>query len=123
MLARKQISKDVIETGDNIREIREAAGMTQAELGLAVDMPYNSISRYENSEREMGIGTLFKLADGLHTTPDKLGPERFRERKDTDPRMDELSELFSGLDESSKQMAFQSMKAMLIGLGTQKKGA
>lgn len=118
-MAKKQISKDVIETGDNIREMREAAGMTQSELGIAVDMPYNSISRYELGEVEMGIGTLFKIAEGLHTTPDKLAPERFQEKKETDPRLDELSELFSKLDENSKQMAFQSIEAMLIGFGAQ----
>lgn len=72
-------SNDVYEVGGKIREAREAAGLTQEQLAERANISGNAISRYETGESEMRIGTLFKIADGLGTSPEELMPDRFAE--------------------------------------------
>lgn len=55
-----------------LREIRLAKGITQLKLAMDLNMNQNSISRYENEEREADYKTLVAFADYFHVSVDYL---------------------------------------------------
>ena len=46
-----------------LKELREARHLSQVRLAMELSMSQNSISRYENREREAGYETLIAIAD------------------------------------------------------------
>lgn len=55
-----------------IKELRKAQKITQLKMALDLNMSQNTISRYENGEREPGIAELIRIADYFHVTIDYL---------------------------------------------------
>ena len=55
-----------------LKELRSKKGISQLKLALDLDMNQNSISRYENLEREADYSTLIKFADYFGVTLDFL---------------------------------------------------
>ena len=56
--------------GDQIRNIREALGMTQAQLAERSGLTQSMIAEIENGRREnLGLSTVKKLAEGLNCHP------------------------------------------------------
>ena len=55
-----------------LKEIRKAKGISQLKLALDLNMNQNTISRYENGEREPGIRELILLADYFRVSVDYL---------------------------------------------------
>jgi transcriptional regulator with XRE-family HTH domain len=51
--------------GEKLRALREAAGMTQAQLALASGIPLGTIREYEQVKRDPLLLTAVKLAAGL----------------------------------------------------------
>ena len=51
--------------GANLRRLREAAGLTQMELGNRCDMQNSVISRYERGLRDPQLEAIAALARGL----------------------------------------------------------
>jgi transcriptional regulator with XRE-family HTH domain len=51
--------------GEKLRELREAAGLTQAALAAASKVPIGTIRDYEQVRREPLLSTAFKLAKGI----------------------------------------------------------
>lgn len=49
----------------NLRRLREAAGLTQMQLGNRCDMDNSVISRYERGERDPQLEAIAALARGL----------------------------------------------------------
>lgn len=58
--------------GKKICELRNAAGMTQEELGDRAGVSYAQISQIERGIREPGIKTLKLIADTFGTSVDGL---------------------------------------------------
>jgi transcriptional regulator with XRE-family HTH domain len=56
----------------NLRELREAAGMTQMELSDASGLHLTEISRLEQGRRDPRLTTLVRLAVGLGVSPAAL---------------------------------------------------
>ena len=46
-----------------LKELREAKHLSQVRLAMDLNLSQNSISRYENMEREAGYETLLMIAD------------------------------------------------------------
>ncbi len=46
-----------------LKEIRKSKKLTQVKVGMDLNMSQNTVSRYENGEREPGISELIKFAD------------------------------------------------------------
>ncbi len=46
-----------------LKEIRKSKKLTQVKVGIDLNMSQNTVSRYENGEREPGISELIKFAD------------------------------------------------------------
>ena len=62
--------------GERLKELRLAAGMTQDELAEKTGIKKQSISRYENSEREPNIRTAKRIADALGVTLESMSTEK-----------------------------------------------
>lgn len=55
-----------------LKELREAKHLSQVRLAMDLNLSQNSISRYENMEREAGYETLIMIADYFHVSLDYL---------------------------------------------------
>lgn len=55
-----------------LKELRKDKKISQLKLALDLDMNQNSISRYENCEREADYATLIKFADYFGVSIDYL---------------------------------------------------
>lgn len=55
-----------------LKELRKRRGISQLRLALELGMNQNSISRYENGEREADYRTLICLADYFNVSIDYL---------------------------------------------------
>lgn len=65
-----------------IKELRNELHITQLKMALDLNMSQNTISRYENGEREPGITELICIADYFHVSIDYLvGRSNHREYK------------------------------------------
>lgn len=55
-----------------LKELREARHLSQVRLAMELNLSQNSISRYENREREAGYETLVAMADYFQVSLDYL---------------------------------------------------
>ena len=55
-----------------LKELRKQRRLSQLKLAMDLNMNQNSISRYENGEREADYATLIKLADYFVVSVDYL---------------------------------------------------
>ena len=55
-----------------LRELRRARHITQLKMALDLNMSQNTISRYENGEREPGVTELIRIADYFRVSIDYL---------------------------------------------------
>lgn len=55
-----------------LRELRKSRHITQLQLAMELNLTQNTISRYENGEREPGITELIRFADYFHVSVDYL---------------------------------------------------
>ena len=55
-----------------LRELRKSRGISQLKLAIDLNMNQNSISRYENGEREADYATLILFADYFDVSVDYL---------------------------------------------------
>ena len=55
-----------------LKELRKAKGISQLKLAMDLNMNQNTISRYENGEREPGINELIRIADYFNVSVDYL---------------------------------------------------
>ena len=55
-----------------LKELRKQRRLSQLKLAMDLNMNQNSISRYENGEREADYATLIKLADYFDVSADYL---------------------------------------------------
>ena len=55
-----------------LRELREEKGISQLKLAMDLNMNQNSISRYENEQREADYNTLIRFADYFDVSIDYL---------------------------------------------------
>lgn len=98
--------------GKKIQEVRKAAHMTQEQLSeeMGGTCTNKVISRYEKGKVEMGVQTLIDIAENLQVPVDTLMPERVQVH--TEPKDDEMSRLFSGLNEKNKEMLLNMARMM-----------
>lgn len=66
-----------------LKELRKKKGISQLKLAMDLDMNQNSISRYENHEREADYKTLITFADYFDVSIDYLlertdNPNRYK---------------------------------------------
>jgi transcriptional regulator with XRE-family HTH domain len=59
-----------LHVGSQLRLARELAGLTQTEVGRALDMSFQVIQKYEQGEIRISASRLFQLARLLRKSPD-----------------------------------------------------
>ena len=62
----------MVNFGERLKELRQAAGLTQKQLADKIWVTKASISYYEQSERNPSPEVLMKLANAFHVTTDYL---------------------------------------------------
>jgi len=55
-----------------LKELRQTKGISQLKLAMDLGLNQNSVSRYENNEREADYATLIKIADYFNVSIDYL---------------------------------------------------
>lgn len=55
-----------------IKELRKQKGITQLKMAMDLNMNQNTVSRYENEEREAGYKELIMIADYFDVSIDYL---------------------------------------------------
>lgn len=55
-----------------LKNLRKSRRITQQKLAMDLNMAQNTVSRYENEEREMGYDALIQVADYFHISIDYL---------------------------------------------------
>lgn len=55
-----------------LKELRQAKGMTRAQLSKAIDIPERTIARWENSETDMYLRTAVKLSEFFEVSLDEF---------------------------------------------------
>jgi transcriptional regulator with XRE-family HTH domain len=60
------------EIHQNLKQLRERRGLTQAELGTRASMSAASVSHFETGQRQPSLESLVKLADALEVSVDTL---------------------------------------------------
>ena len=60
------------EFGETLRRLRQAAGLTQEQLGDRCDMNLSAVSRLERGHRNPRLDTLVRLAHALDVPPAAL---------------------------------------------------
>ena len=55
-----------------LKQLRKENGISQIKLAMDLNMNQNSISRYENEEREADYATLIRIADYFNVSIDYL---------------------------------------------------
>lgn len=64
-------------TGDQLRKRRERLGLTQAQLGIALKRPANTIARWERGEVTIPQGGVLRfILDHLDRDMTRFGPDR-----------------------------------------------
>jgi transcriptional regulator with XRE-family HTH domain len=58
--------------GAKLKELRDAAGLTQDELALKIDVAKSTISLYENEKRDPNTSIMMKFAEFFGITLDEL---------------------------------------------------
>ncbi len=70
------MSRAIMKKGEKmkfrLKELRKSKNISQLKLALDLNLNQNSISRYENCEREADYETLIKFADYFNVSLDYL---------------------------------------------------
>lgn len=56
----------------NLKQLRESKGLSQLQLALKLGLNQNTVSRYENGQREADYQTLIMFADFFDVSVDYL---------------------------------------------------
>jgi transcriptional regulator with XRE-family HTH domain len=105
-----------MQTGQNIKKIREQKGMMQKEVANAVGVHPSNYSKIEKGEREPSIEVLDKLAKFFGLTIDQLvhlDENLPVEVKIEDKSTTEKLQLIQQLDEEDKKAVFRIIDTML----------
>ena len=131
---KQEINPDLLETGEKLKKLRLQAKLTQEQLAEKVGGTCTNtvISRYGRGIVEMGILTMYDLAEALQVTPESLIPDRLLHSSSQDPpaksskiktiRSDnhtktlssDIQELFSQLDDENQEKAQEYLKMLFV---------
>jgi transcriptional regulator with XRE-family HTH domain len=115
--------------GERLRELREAKGLSQGDIGQRSGLFRNYISRVENGHTIPAVQTLERWAEALEVSlyelffdnqgKPQLPPLKAAETKPTGPREEELFALIKRMSEADREL-FLSLTLQLIEIRTKK---
>lgn len=99
--------------GNNLYAFRKKAGMTQIELAVASGLSERAYADIERGETNMRVGTLMKICNTLHITPNDL----LTDDADTDiPPFEDLVKRMDLCTPSEKETAIRLLETYLQSL-------
>ena len=99
--------------GNKLFAARKRQGMTQLELAVAADLSERGYADIERGETNMRVGTLLKLCQTLHVTPDEILTDAADEPA---PLLDELIERLNSCSSKDRETALKLLKVYLQSL-------
>ena len=96
-------SENLQEVGRKIRHYREKKKMSQLELAEAIGVTQNTIYLIETAQSEMKLEKLFRIAEVLDVTPNKLLPG---EAKTASNKFFEFEHMMKQLSEADQELIF-----------------
>lgn len=115
MMNKTRATQDIDKVaGNNMRSLRNNAGLSQADLGTELGVSFQQIQKYERGANRLSLARAVRLADLLKVSVDDLAG-RNGARKLAKPleRIDfELMEELSELDDDMKSRAREILRAM-----------
>jgi transcriptional regulator with XRE-family HTH domain len=106
--------------GARIRILRKTLGISQAELGQALDVTFQQVQKYENGRNRVAGGTLLAIAEKLKTTPsDILGVKEKNISNEvlllaTEPSVMQLILAMSKLSPNKRARLCQAMTSVVL---------
>ena len=102
-----------IRIGDNIRHAREAAGLTQERFSEMVSLATKNVSDIERGVVGISVGTLLRICQTLHVTPDEILTDSENE---VAPSLDDLMERLNSCSSKDRETALKLLKVYLQSL-------
>lgn len=100
--------------GDNIRKLRNAAGLSQAELARRLGKTSSAVSYYESDTIIPRMGVIAKMCDVFDCSIyDIIGHVEYEVVSIPNAQENELLELFRGLDGTQQQALLSVARAMV----------
>ncbi len=88
----------------NLRALRRAKKISQAELGKTLNYGYTAITNYETGRNEPSLDDLIRLANFFDVSTDELlGTERFAENQ-------RVYRFFSNLNEEQREKVLEILR-------------
>ena len=107
--------QDIAEFGNNLRSLRESAGLSLDDLARMLESDKSPLSKIENGGRIPRLDMVFRIMDSLRVPPEVLVPARFMINQ-TDIEWRHLSTLYSQLPADEKETAVRYIRALLVGI-------
>ena len=101
-----------------IRELREAQGLTRAELSQLAHVGYQALAKWEAGSNEISLAMAAKIARALGVKVSDLlcgSPKR-------DDRMDELARAYRSLDDAWRDALLATARGLVQTFGKNKGG-
>ena len=108
----KNFEKELFYSGEQIRVIREEAGLSQEELADSLAISTRTLSRYENGLRAAPLDFLFQFSDLMNIPISKIIPPSFEK----DILLSSISQQYNKLDPLKQKLICDAVTAMVAGL-------
>ena len=106
----------IIDTGERIRQLRMAAGLSQEQLAELSSLNRVTIAKYESGRVEPGAQALSRIADALGVSADALlGRSQVSDEFSGRPKTDEsriISECVDRMSPADREKALNVFKAV-----------
>ena len=111
-----------MELKERIIELREKKGISKKEVSAGTGIPYTTYIKYEYGQRELGLGSLQKLADFYGVSTDyilgrpnaKAPKDPFDEIETIDEMEKDLIKEWLNLDEKSRKSFLDVLRKIVI---------
>lgn len=96
-----------------LKELRNAASLSQDELGNALGLSKSSISNYEKGYRQPDMATLHSIADYFNVTVDYLIGRSALPTFKVSPKEEILLQVYRSLPEDKRYLLLELFRALL----------
>ena len=104
---------DKRQIGNRLLALRKRAGMTQQELVEAAGLSDRTYADIERGETNMRVGTMLRICQTLHVTPDEILTDSENE---VAPSLDDLMERLNSCSSKDRETALKLLKVYLQSL-------
>lgn len=104
--------QDIIEIGNNLKNVREEKGMSQWEVGKIMGLENTAVSRYERGLSDMRVTVLVQFLEVFGCSPEQILPNRLFETKSISEKKHRVVHLLDGMTEDDIDLVLSIVKRM-----------